>query len=45
MLFEQGESAKDIAKEFNIGRSTVYKFLKESKTIQKEINTHDETIN
>lgn len=24
ILFEQGESTKDIAKEFNIGRSTVY---------------------
>ena len=30
ILFEQGESAKDIAKEFNIGRSTVYKLLKVS---------------
>jgi len=35
ILFKQGESAKDIAKEFNIGRSTVYKLLKECKTIKK----------
>jgi DNA invertase Pin-like site-specific DNA recombinase len=27
ILFEQGESVKDIAKEFNVGRSTVYKIL------------------
>ena len=30
ILFEQGESAKDIAKEFSIGRSTVYKILEET---------------
>jgi len=29
ILFSQGESATDIAKEYNIGRSTVYKILKE----------------
>lgn len=30
-LYAAGESATDIAKEFNIGRSTVYKILNESK--------------
>lgn len=29
-LFESGESAADIAKEYGIGRSTVYKILKEN---------------
>src|SRR5699024_8373208 len=29
ILFFQGESATDIAKEYNMGRSTVYKILKE----------------
>lgn len=29
-LYKSGESASDIAKEFGIGRSTVYKILKES---------------
>ncbi|MGG3451077.1 helix-turn-helix domain-containing protein [Domibacillus aminovorans] len=28
MLFQAGECATDIAKEFSIGRSTVYKILK-----------------
>lgn len=28
-LFEAGESATDIAKEYGIGRATVYKILKE----------------
>jgi len=28
ILFSQGESATDIAKEYNIGRSTVYKIIK-----------------
>lgn len=28
-LFESGESANDIAKEYGIGRATVYKILKE----------------
>ncbi|WP_214835072.1 recombinase family protein [Exiguobacterium sp. E4787] len=30
-LFEIGESAKDIAKEYGIGRATVYKIIRESK--------------
>ncbi|MFC9542722.1 helix-turn-helix domain-containing protein [Lysinibacillus sp. NPDC056959] len=30
-LFESGESAKDIAKEYGIGRATVYKILNENK--------------
>lgn len=34
-LFEAGESATDIAKEYGIGRATVYKILKESN--QKDI--------
>ncbi|MGE7935134.1 recombinase family protein [Viridibacillus arvi] len=34
-LFETGESANDIAKEYGIGRATVYKILKESN--QKDI--------
>lgn len=29
-LFEAGESAKDIAKEYGIGRATVYKIVKEN---------------
>ena len=29
-LFESGESATDIAKEYRIGRSTIYKILKEN---------------
>lgn len=31
ILFEQGERAKDIAKEYGIGRSTVYKIIHEPK--------------
>ncbi|MCU7712983.1 recombinase family protein [Priestia sp. JV24] len=34
-LFKSGESANDIAKEFNIGRSTVYKVLKEADLEEK----------
>ncbi|WP_214890312.1 recombinase family protein [Exiguobacterium sp. s142] len=31
VLFTSGESAKDIAKEYGIGRATVYKIIKENK--------------
>ncbi|MFS0647046.1 recombinase family protein [Siminovitchia sp. 179-K 8D1 HS] len=34
-LFEAGESATDIAKEYGIGRSTIYKILNEEKTAGK----------
>ena len=35
-LFESGESAADIAKEYGIGRSTVYKVLKEQENKQRQ---------
>lgn len=31
ILFESGESANDIAKEYGIGRATVYKIINEEK--------------
>ncbi|WP_340083819.1 recombinase family protein [Siminovitchia sp. FSL H7-0308] len=34
-LYEAGESATDIAKEYGIGRSTIYKILNEEKTAGK----------
>lgn len=39
-LFESGESAKDIAKEYGIGRATVYKIINEIKlTVRQNRNT------